>query len=172
MVNWEPYNALLNQIPCKLLSRVNDERGVWLARVPLVHFWIIEHYYPDRVMRQFGYAQPLPPPLVLAIDYHASSIAPHWDKDADKGLASVFVVSDRVQRNWDPHSYHYIGSVEGLASLSAWRRMKMSNNCYLTETDWELSARRRTPMADSLPSLGLRGKFVRRTNPSIINENV
>ena len=65
MVNWEPYNALLNQVPRKLPSRVIDERGVWLARVPLVHFWIIEHYYPDRVMRQFGYAQPIPPPLPL-----------------------------------------------------------------------------------------------------------
>ena len=68
MVNWEPYNALLNQVPRKLPSRVIDERGVWLARVPLVHFWIIEHYYPDRVMRQFGYAQPIPPPLPLPED--------------------------------------------------------------------------------------------------------
>ncbi|XP_078165268.1 serine/threonine-protein phosphatase 7 long form homolog [Carex rostrata] len=43
--------------------------------------------------------------------------SPNWANPNDgyvEGLASVFVVSDRVRRNWDSHSYHYNGSVEVL----------------------------------------------------------
>jgi hypothetical protein len=68
MVIWEPYREMLLENPNALSLRVNQESGVWLARVPLVHFWMIEHHYPDRVMRQFGYSQVIPPPLPLAED--------------------------------------------------------------------------------------------------------
>ncbi|XP_078151044.1 uncharacterized protein LOC144546377 [Carex rostrata] len=66
MIKWEPYKEMLDQIPSQLPSRVHEESGVWLARVPLVHFWIIEHHYPDRVMRQLRYSQLIPPPLSLS----------------------------------------------------------------------------------------------------------
>jgi hypothetical protein len=68
MVTWEPYRGMLAEVPNALPLRVYEESGVWLARVPLVHFWIIEHHYPDRVMRQFGFSQVIPPPLPLAED--------------------------------------------------------------------------------------------------------
>ena len=61
MVEWEPYRLLLPRLP----SRVHLDEDVWRARMPLIHFWIVEHHYPDRVMRQFGLAQAIPPPLPL-----------------------------------------------------------------------------------------------------------
>lgn len=57
-VSWEPYNGLLMSMP----RRVRAERAFWYSRVPLIHFWIIEFHYPDRVMRQLGRKQTIPPP--------------------------------------------------------------------------------------------------------------
>lgn len=47
-VYWEPYNGLIMSMP----RRGRVENAFWCARVPLIHFWIIEFHYPDRVMRQ------------------------------------------------------------------------------------------------------------------------
>lgn len=55
-VDWEPYKQLWSRMP----SRVHQDAVFFRARVPLVHFWIVEHHYPDRVMRQFGYRQAIP----------------------------------------------------------------------------------------------------------------
>jgi hypothetical protein len=33
----------------------------------MIHFWMVENHYPDRVMRQFGLFQQVPPPA--PIDY-------------------------------------------------------------------------------------------------------
>ena len=61
-VVWTPYDEVLTRLP----SVTQRDRGLWLARVPIIHFWIVSHHYPDRVMRQFGYRQPVPPPAPLA----------------------------------------------------------------------------------------------------------
>lgn len=58
MVDWMPYKEKFD----KLSLRVHLDEDYWLARVPLIHFWIVEHHYPDRVMRQFGLHQTCPPP--------------------------------------------------------------------------------------------------------------
>ncbi|VAI04107.1 unnamed protein product [Triticum turgidum subsp. durum] len=42
---------------------VHQDSNWWFARVPLMHFWIVEFHYPHRVMRQFGLRQPIPPSL-------------------------------------------------------------------------------------------------------------
>jgi Plant mobile domain len=39
---------------------MNAGQHLWLANVPLICFWIIEWHCPDRVMRQFGFDQPIP----------------------------------------------------------------------------------------------------------------
>jgi hypothetical protein len=39
----------------------------WKCRVWMIHFWMVENHYPDRVMRQFGLFQQVPPPA--PIDY-------------------------------------------------------------------------------------------------------
>ncbi|XBI19446.1 hypothetical protein VPH35_060971 [Triticum aestivum] len=56
-VHWQPYDDLLEQMPIQ----VHDDSDWWFSRVPLMHFWIVEFHYPDRVMRQFGLRQCIPP---------------------------------------------------------------------------------------------------------------
>ena len=56
--------------------------------MPLIHFWIVEHHYPNRVMRQFGYSQVIPPPEPLLneidvgrlhnISHNVSVVGKNW----------------------------------------------------------------------------------------------
>lgn len=41
-----------------------DENELYLRELALICFHVIEHYYPSRVMRQFGYGQPIPTPVL------------------------------------------------------------------------------------------------------------
>jgi len=51
-VEWTPYDALIKE---NRLSQITlDQWFYGLYRGPLVCFWIMEHHYPDRVLRQFG----------------------------------------------------------------------------------------------------------------------
>ncbi|KAJ4757829.1 hypothetical protein LUZ62_068204 [Rhynchospora pubera] len=61
MVDWTPYLAYLGWMPEMVQQEIQN--SIWFARVPLVHFTVVEWHYPDRVMRQFGFRQPNPPPL-------------------------------------------------------------------------------------------------------------
>jgi hypothetical protein len=36
-----------------------DNQELWLSRVPLIYFAVVEWHQPDRVMRQFGMNQPI-----------------------------------------------------------------------------------------------------------------
>ena len=58
-VSWTPYSELYDE--GRLPQIVSDDEEMWLYRGPLVCFWIVEHHYPDRVLRQFGL-----PPLIPA----------------------------------------------------------------------------------------------------------
>lgn len=57
-VQWTPYADLYasEELPLRCL----EERDSWWYRGPLVCFWIVEHHYPDRVLRQYG-EEPLIP---------------------------------------------------------------------------------------------------------------
>ncbi|XP_057999078.1 serine/threonine-protein phosphatase 7 long form homolog [Hevea brasiliensis] len=56
-ITWEPYNEeLLDELPDMCIQG----RPIWKAVVPLICFHIIEWHQPDRVMRQFDLAQPIP----------------------------------------------------------------------------------------------------------------
>ncbi|KAJ9174995.1 hypothetical protein P3X46_013582 [Hevea brasiliensis] len=56
-ITWEPYNEeLLDELPDICIQGC----PIWKAVVPLICFHIIEWHQPDRVMRQFGLAQPIP----------------------------------------------------------------------------------------------------------------
>jgi hypothetical protein len=46
-INWCPYNGVMTRLP----SVVHRDMDIWMARIVLVHFWIVAYHYPDRVMR-------------------------------------------------------------------------------------------------------------------------
>ena len=56
-VVWQPYESELGHLPAFGVAR----RDVWMARVPLVCFWLVEKHTPDRIVRQFGMVQEMPP---------------------------------------------------------------------------------------------------------------
>ena len=58
-VKWTPYDVYRPLLPdiC-----VDGEQLAYVP-VPLIFFWIVEMYNLDRVMRQFGLAQMIPPPF-------------------------------------------------------------------------------------------------------------
>ncbi|KAJ3686230.1 hypothetical protein LUZ61_015394 [Rhynchospora tenuis] len=60
-VNWNPYANVVKQVPP--LCRKKSEKELWFYKGPLVHFWAVEYYTPERVMRQFGKQQLVPPPI-------------------------------------------------------------------------------------------------------------
>ena len=54
---WQPYEAELSHLPAFYVIG----REVWMARVPLLCFWLVEKHTPDRVICQFGMVQEIPP---------------------------------------------------------------------------------------------------------------
>ncbi|XP_057956816.1 serine/threonine-protein phosphatase 7 long form homolog [Malania oleifera] len=60
---WMPYT---DEILADMPPAYADGRDLWVARVPLICFHIIEWYLPDRVMRQFGFRQVIPAPFMTS----------------------------------------------------------------------------------------------------------
>ncbi|MQL89162.1 hypothetical protein Taro_021743 [Colocasia esculenta] len=59
-VRWEPYTDDILQ----MLPAVSKHAShLWLSRVPLLSFSIVEMHVPDRVLRQFGRVQRIPAPV-------------------------------------------------------------------------------------------------------------
>ena len=50
----------MDQLPAN--CRAHRARQMWLYSGPLICFWIVEWHAPERVLRQFGYRQVIPPP--------------------------------------------------------------------------------------------------------------
>lgn len=44
------------------------DSAFWMTRCNLLYLWFVEPYNPDRVMRQFGLYQDIPPPVPRCID--------------------------------------------------------------------------------------------------------
>ncbi|XP_057979572.1 serine/threonine-protein phosphatase 7 long form homolog [Malania oleifera] len=60
---WMPYT---DEILADMPPAYADGRDLWVARVPLICFHIIEWYLPDQVMRQFGFRQVIPAPFMTS----------------------------------------------------------------------------------------------------------
>ncbi|XP_078166187.1 serine/threonine-protein phosphatase 7 long form homolog [Carex rostrata] len=58
---------------------------MWLYRGPLVCFWIVEHHYPDRVLRQFDFPPLIPAdpevPRSVILRLHGIRHSNHYDRD-------------------------------------------------------------------------------------------
>ncbi|TVU35177.1 hypothetical protein EJB05_17054 [Eragrostis curvula] len=59
-VKWEPYAHIESSTLPGLCTKDAD---LWLTQAPLINFPIVEMYLPERVMRQFGLRQSIPPPF-------------------------------------------------------------------------------------------------------------
>ncbi|WVZ91587.1 hypothetical protein U9M48_037737 [Paspalum notatum var. saurae] len=66
-VLWEPYSAdaVASRAPLGLSSWCTSGVSLWYTTASLVYDIYIEPHCPDRVMRQFGYAQQFPVPHVI-----------------------------------------------------------------------------------------------------------
>lgn len=66
-VNWRPYDRFDEHLGWDFF----EARLAGSARVPLIHFDIVEYQMPDRVMRQFDQKQSIPEPAQDMIDLRA-----------------------------------------------------------------------------------------------------
>ncbi|XP_043816677.1 serine/threonine-protein phosphatase 7 long form homolog [Manihot esculenta] len=75
---WEPYSDdVVDAMPDYCLQG----RQIWRSVVPLICFHIVEWHQPDRVLRQFGFSQPIPQPPRQTDDMHSiklTSSATNW----------------------------------------------------------------------------------------------
>ena len=85
-VVWEPYEYYLDPDRDLAPPIIIQDAHLWHARVPMVHFWMVEWHYPDRVMRQFGRWQRIPPlPPVQDWDEHEKLLVQkHSKEDHDR----------------------------------------------------------------------------------------
>ncbi|KAH7865052.1 hypothetical protein Vadar_001673 [Vaccinium darrowii] len=70
-VVWQPYSEeLIESLPpfCRA------GRAIWRAKVPLINFAIVEMHQPERVMRQFGFRQLVPPPSQARNALHGQTL--------------------------------------------------------------------------------------------------
>ena len=85
-VVWEPYEYYLDPDRDLAPPIIIQDAHLWHARVPMVHFWMVEWHYPDRVMRQFGRWQRIPPlPPAQDWDEHEKLLVEkHSKEDHDR----------------------------------------------------------------------------------------
>lgn len=57
---WEAYEDFLGDDVDVAPPIVTADSHLWFARVEMIHFWMVETHYPDRVMRQLGCYQVVP----------------------------------------------------------------------------------------------------------------
>lgn len=72
--------------------------GLWRARVPVVFFGSMTWVYPDRVMRQFGFSQPIPSSITEVTNVNIP--------DTSQSDPDTLHVNERAL--WDYHRYEHI----------------------------------------------------------------
>ncbi|KAK9093915.1 hypothetical protein Scep_025384 [Stephania cephalantha] len=93
-VIWEPYpEAVIMDLPAYCTS----DRAIWRTKAPLIFFCVVEMYHPDRVMRQFGLKQMIPPLQSTNIQLHKIDLRGKTDKDwSAEHSAFVFMWNERA----------------------------------------------------------------------------
>ncbi|XP_057961052.1 serine/threonine-protein phosphatase 7 long form homolog isoform X2 [Malania oleifera] len=101
---WRPYT---DDIIADLPTDYAVGSDLWVARVPLVCFHIIEWYLPDRVLRQFGYRQGIPDPfLTSGVDVHGQDL--HNIDGRGRGVTNWTIVHDMYVTAWEHRREHII----------------------------------------------------------------
>ncbi|XP_021600607.1 serine/threonine-protein phosphatase 7 long form homolog [Manihot esculenta] len=75
---WEPYSDVVVD---GMSDYCLQGRQIWKSVVPLICFHIVEWHRPDKVLRQFGFSQPIPQPPRQTADMHSiklTSLATNW----------------------------------------------------------------------------------------------
>ncbi|KAJ0510285.1 putative protein-serine/threonine phosphatase [Helianthus annuus] len=67
MFIWRPYDAVMDRLPAICTSGSRS----WRSACPLIYWETVEHHYPQRIMRQFGMVQRIPPSLPITVTEHA-----------------------------------------------------------------------------------------------------
>lgn len=128
-----------------------------MYRTYLVHMWIVEYHHPDRVMRQFGLYQTIPPPA--PIDYeqlkrlrkivHSSGRGANEGKNWSEvhsfyiGQAPVLVIEQRP----------YDSSPEATARYTAWLYKRGMPKIYFTDNNPQVLSQPMPPMNEPVESL-------------------
>ncbi|KAK9132229.1 hypothetical protein Scep_011757 [Stephania cephalantha] len=72
-VVWQPYTELMGSLP----DFCTNGHGSWLSTCPLICFHIVEWHRPERVMRQFGMVQVVPPNCAYDAQLHLLELRGH-----------------------------------------------------------------------------------------------
>ncbi|XP_022003259.1 serine/threonine-protein phosphatase 7 long form homolog [Helianthus annuus] len=67
MFNWRPYDDIVGRLPDICRSGM----GIWRSCCPLLYYSVVEHHYPQQVMRQFGMFQYIPNQIAIDNNEHA-----------------------------------------------------------------------------------------------------
>ncbi|XP_059315573.1 serine/threonine-protein phosphatase 7 long form homolog [Lycium ferocissimum] len=87
---WTPYAAILDGLP----AFCRAGQGVWMSRCPLIHLDIVEEHMPERVLRQFGHTQSIPP--------HVRHELRHYQRDDRAAVDDDFLAFMHVQlHRWE-----------------------------------------------------------------------
>ncbi|XP_075654866.1 serine/threonine-protein phosphatase 7 long form homolog [Castanea sativa] len=74
---WEPYRDYLGSLPAYCMAG----QHIWRSIVPLIHFWVIEGHYPERVLRQFGMKQGVPDNVDTSTELHKITLQGKQEKN-------------------------------------------------------------------------------------------
>ena len=95
VVNWRPYIHYVNNLPW---AGIRDQ-GYFPCRMWCIHFWEVEIHLPERVFRQFGLYQAVPPPAPL----------PFSDlEEIRKYTRAAGLYADGHSADWNDHLQSYI----------------------------------------------------------------
>jgi hypothetical protein len=102
-VFWTPYELFRERLP----PICAEERTTALIPMPLIFFWIVERYRPQRVMRQFGYRQKKLKDSTYDKDLHEviNNRGDDWPYIHRKFIAQWYNKWEKYSRMDDPEPY-------------------------------------------------------------------
>lgn len=99
-MNWTPYS---DEVVESLPHYCRAGKAIWRATVPLIFYSFVEYHQPERVLRQFGFRQGIPPP----------SRAREWPhgKTLQSGQKDWAIEHSAAVKTWDERMQHVVEAV-------------------------------------------------------------